>query len=277
MELCLIEECAIILLGTNNMNQWKQLSFYILLNVLVSIFVTWIVLIVWDHVHPKEQPASVIQSISDTNPAPSPSITIIPLPVTSPEALISKTVTASPQAVEEYQVQANDTLGVIAEKYGISVEELMQFNGLIDPNALSIGMVIYIPVTPEVIPTDTPSSIRATLQITGSQSIGAKEAHVMISSVIGAGDLTSERVFLSRTGNGVLLLAGWKLKDENGNIFTFPYLELYEGGAVNVWTTSGSQTVVDLYWGLQYPVWKSGETASLVDAQGKLQATYKVP
>jgi LysM repeat protein len=263
------------------MNQWKRLSFYLLLNVLVSIFVTWIVLTVWDRMHPKEQqpgrPASVIQPNPDTNLALSPSLAITPLPIVSQEAVHSPTGTVSSQTVEEYQVQVNDTLGVIAEKYGISVEELMRFNGLTDPNALSVGMLIYIPVTPEVIPTETPSSTRATLQITGSLSLGTQEAHVVINSVIGAGDLASERVFLSRTGSGVLLLAGWKLKDENGNVFNFPYLELYQGGAVNVWTTSGSQTVVDLYWGLQYPVWKSGETATLVDAQGKVQATYKVP
>jgi hypothetical protein len=43
-------------------------------------------------------------------------------------------------------------------------------------------------------------------------------------------------------------MAGWQLRDENGNVFTFPQLQLFEGGAINVWTTSGSASVVDLYW-----------------------------
>ena len=263
------------------MNQWKRLSFYLILNVLVSAFVTWIVLTMWDSLHPNEpqpaQPVSEVQPIPATTLVNSTILEKTTIPVPSQGAVKGQTAPGSTQTVEEYQVQVNDTLGVIADKYGISVEELMQFNGLTDPNALSVGMVIYIPVTPEVIPTNTPLSKQATLQITGSPPIGAQEAHVVINSVIGAGDLASERVFLSRVGSGVLLLAGWKLKDEDGNVFNFPYLELYEGGAVNVWTTSGSQTVVDLYWGLQYPVWKSGETATLVDAQGTVQATYKVP
>jgi hypothetical protein len=100
---------------------------------------------------------------------------------------------------------------------------------------------------------------------------------VVINSVIGAGDLATERVFLTRTGFGELNLAGWQIRDQNGNVFTFPQLELFEGGAVNVWTTSGSPTVVDLYWGLQSPVWSSGETVTLLDAEGKSRAEYTVP
>jgi hypothetical protein len=95
--------------------------------------------------------------------------------------------------------------------------------------------------------------------------------------VIGAGDLATERVFLVRTGDGSLSLSGWEMQDENGNTFVFPQLELYEGGAVNVWTTTGAPTVVDLYWGLQSPVWSSGDQVTLVDAQGEVQATYMVP
>ena len=95
--------------------------------------------------------------------------------------------------------------------------------------------------------------------------------------MISAGDITSERVFLVRTGDGELSLAGWKLQDEDGRVFEFPQLALYKDGAVNVWTTSGSPTVVDLYWGLQNPVWKSGETVTLRDARGRVHATYTIP
>jgi hypothetical protein len=99
----------------------------------------------------------------------------------------------------------------------------------------------------------------------------------VINSVIGAGDLASERVFLTRTGFGELDLTGWQLRDQNGNVFTFPQLVLFESGAVNVWTTTGTPTVVDLYWGLGSAVWSSGETVVLVDNLGKERAKYAVP
>jgi LysM repeat protein len=261
------------------MKPWKRLSFYLMINVVVSALTTWIVISVWDRTHPQ---AGVSPEVLASMPRTS--IEMTTTGVTAASDLANGEITLTPsnapptQAVEEYQVTANDTLGEIADKYGLTVEEIMQFNQLKDPNALSVGMVIYIPVTPEFVPSDTPIPSPTRLpQTTGSPPAVVNDAHVVINSVIGVGDLTSERVFLSRKGSGVLILDGWKLKDQNGNEFVFPNLELFEGGAVNVWTTVGTPNVVDLYWGLQYAVWQSGETVTLVDSDGKVQATYKIP
>jgi hypothetical protein len=84
------------------------------------------------------------------------------------------------------------------------------------------------------------------------------EVGVIVNNVIGVGEIATEHVFLSRTGSGQLSMGGWRLEDEDGNVFVFPPLELFEGGAVNVWTTSGAPTVVDLYWGQTNPVWERG-------------------
>jgi LysM repeat protein len=46
---------------------------------------------------------------------------------------------------DEYVVQAGDTLGIIAQQYGVSVQALMQANNLSDPNLLDVGMVLKIP------------------------------------------------------------------------------------------------------------------------------------
>jgi LysM repeat protein len=265
--------------GRAKMKPWKRLSFYLMINVVVSALTTWIVISVWDRTHPQEGiTPEILTSLTQT------SLEANETGVPGGSALANGGITPTPsnmlptQAVEEYQVSANDTLGEIADKYGLTVDEIMQFNQLKDPNALSVGMVIYIPVTPEFVPSETPvSTPTKSPQTTGSPPAASGDAHVVINSVIGVSDLSSERVFLSRTGSGVLLLDGWKLKDQNGNEFVFPYLELFEGGAVNVWTTVGTPNVVDLYWGLQYPVWQSGETVTLVDADGKVQATYKIP
>ncbi|WKZ34426.1 MAG: LysM peptidoglycan-binding domain-containing protein [Anaerolineales bacterium] len=50
------------------------------------------------------------------------------------------------QQADEYEVQAGDTLGLIAERYGISVQALMQANNIGDPNLLSVGTLLKIPV-----------------------------------------------------------------------------------------------------------------------------------
>ena len=100
---------------------------------------------------------------------------------------------------------------------------------------------------------------------------------VKISSVVGAGTLTSEIVVVKFEGEGQLNLSGWQLKDENGNTFSFPQITLYPNGAVQVHTATGTDTVIDLYWGIGEAVWNSGENARLFDSQGDLRAVYRVP
>jgi LasA protease len=54
------------------------------------------------------------------------------------------------QEEEQYIVQAGDTLGIIAQKYAVSVEAIAQANDLANPNILDVGQVLAIPVaTPE--------------------------------------------------------------------------------------------------------------------------------
>jgi LysM repeat protein len=266
------------------MTRWKRLIYYLLINVLVSTCTVLSVLVVWDRTHPPA--TSGIQPVAVNLPEPLPTNATVG---TSPEPgagpgetpLVSLTSTPSPTAiqdVQQYQVQSGDTLGLIAQKYEVSVEDLMNYNSLSDPNALSVGQIIYIPITPEVVPTDTlaPTHTPAP-EVTLTLSGPLPPAEVVVDSVIGAGDLASEHVYLRRTGYGDLSLAGWQLKDENGNAFIFPQLELFQGGAVNIWTTIGTPTVVDLYWNLQQPVWRPGEKVTLIDDQGKVRATYTIP
>lgn len=100
---------------------------------------------------------------------------------------------------------------------------------------------------------------------------------VKISSVVGSGVLASEVVIIKFEGAGELDLTSWQLKDETGNTYTFPKVTLYPSGAVQVHTLVGTDTVIDLYWGIGESVWSSGEEARLFDSQGNLRAVYKVP
>ena len=47
--------------------------------------------------------------------------------------------------LDQYTVQAGDTLGIIAQRYGITLEALMQANGLNEASVLMVGMVLEIP------------------------------------------------------------------------------------------------------------------------------------
>ena len=100
---------------------------------------------------------------------------------------------------------------------------------------------------------------------------------ILIKNVFGAGDLQNEVVLLNRQGEGMLELTGWQLKDGNGHTFTFPKLVLNQDGAVQVFTRAGADSVIELHWGLDQPVWKSGLTVSLLDPVGYLRASFLIP
>ncbi len=100
---------------------------------------------------------------------------------------------------------------------------------------------------------------------------------VEIVSVIGAGTLNAEWVVVSYKGQEQINLANWELRDGDRNVFVFPQLILHTNGAVQVHTASGTNTVIDLYWGESDPIWESGEEAQLFDPSGNMRAVYKVP
>jgi hypothetical protein len=103
------------------------------------------------------------------------------------------------------------------------------------------------------------------------------EIPVEIVSIVGAGTLDAELVVVAYKGNDQINLANWELRDANRHVFVFPQIVLHKDGAVQVHTSSGTNTVIDLYWNTGDPIWQSGEEAQLFDPNGNLRAKYKVP
>lgn len=111
-------------------------------------------------------------------------------------------------------------------------------------------------------------------------SIPPKNAEtILITSVFGTGDAQKEQISIERIGDGELCLNGWQVRDEDGNTFTFPpQMRLYTNGAViTLATRAGNNSALDLYWGLNEPVWESGEEIRILDPDNNERATYKIP
>ncbi|GAP15461.1 protein containing lamin tail domain [Longilinea arvoryzae] len=104
----------------------------------------------------------------------------------------------------------------------------------------------------------------------------AGDGKITIENVFGVGDYQTEVVEITRDADTDLVLTGWKLRDENGHEYTFPNLTLKKG-AIRVYTRSGTDSVIELFWGQKQAVWEAGELVALVDAQGTLQASYRIP
>jgi hypothetical protein len=100
---------------------------------------------------------------------------------------------------------------------------------------------------------------------------------IRVENVFGIGDLQNEVVLLKRIGEGELWLTGWRLEDESGQKYIFPELLLNKDGAVQIFTRPGVDSVIELHWGMKASVWQPGELVTLVDPQGNVRATYRIP
>ena len=100
-------------------------------------------------------------------------------------------------------------------------------------------------------------------------------AQIIINNVLGWGDLTNEAVEISNQGS-MLDLGGWQLSAADGHAFTFPSIQFFGGGLIRVFTRTGADTPIALYWGLDAAIWSAGETVTLSDVTGRVRATFRV-
>lgn len=278
------------------MRHWKRLFYYLTINVLVSSCTIITILFLWQNYQ------SQIPFLNDVNPlamitplsprelfpdfdsqAETPEPTEVVVLATEIPAQEEPTQTQMAEMV--YTVETGDTLGAIAVKFNITVAEILEANEILNPDALEVGQVLIIrrpfiaPATHTALP---PQEIEQQPESTTSVPTNTPEpltgeSRVLIDSIIGVGDLASERIFLKRVGPGEISLTGWTLVAENGDTFTFPQLTLFENGAVFVHTKQGQTTAVALYWELDHAVWNSGDTVVLIDDQGEVHSSYQIP
>jgi LysM repeat protein len=277
------------------MRQAKGFLYLLIFNILVSGTITLAVLTIWDQARLGERinpptPVIVYVPVTGTPPTPDPAIAML-LPGT-PTAMLTETLILdeAPQIrLEPYRVQAGDSLGLIAQRFEVSVADLLAVNSLDDPDRLLVGQEIFIPSGP--LPTNTPFIPTATItplpsatprlsptpSRTPTRTPNQDEAVVQIESILGAGNYSTERVKISHVSGRDVSLAGWALVDNQGNRYVFPQLTLRAGGAVYVHTRGGLNTVTDLYWNQSSSVWQAGEIAVLNDAAGFEVDRYQIP
>lgn len=223
------------------MKQWNRLFFFLLLNIIVSACTTLTVLVLWD----RTQSSILGDSISAlTFNRQNPVASVTPTTLNTPMPAATPT-----PSVIVHEVRVGDTFDSIAAIYSVSVKELLVENGYSQSQPLSAGDLVRVPVR-----------------------------FVEIDSVVGVGDLALERVVIRNIVPNELSLSGWRLEDESGNVYIFPQVTIYvKGGTVSVHSKPGADTVLDLFWGSDVPIWGSGETVTLRDSAGSMRAVYQIP
>ncbi len=151
------------------------------------------------------------------------------------------------------------------------IQPVAQLAATVTRQALETQSVTLTPA-----PNETAAATDSALNVTTPQP-APDNSGVQIQNVFGVGDLETEVLLLKRIGDGELWLNGWRLEDENNHRFVFPELMLNKDGAIKVYTKPGTRSVIELHWGLNEPVWSSGELVTLLDQNGSVKATYRIP
>jgi hypothetical protein len=179
-----------------------------------------------------------------------------------------------------HTVQAGDTLGRISTEYSVSMEDIMAANGIDNPNLLSVGQELLIPVNGLPTPTSPAPEATAALPtpIPTQPAATGGQAAIVISVIEGVGSLDAEVVQIINNGAGAQPMQDWKLRDEDGNVYTFGQMSLFgEGAGLALHSRTGENTATALYWGLAEPAWRPGELATLWDATDQVVARFTVP
>ena len=263
---------------------FRRMLPFIFINVVVSAVVVLLILAWWDN---RQQ-----EMAATATPLPGPGGTLAAGVTADAPAVAPPATTAEATAEDEagdgptvHIVQAGETLGRISQRYDVPVEEIAEANDIFNVNSIAVGQELVIPIgglasatpLPTASPTaDEPPTPRPT------EPLPEGTANVEITEVVGTGDLASEAVLITNAGTRPLSLVGWELMDEEGNVYTFVDVTLYGSGeagspAIVVHTEAGQNTPSDLYWGQETAVWEAGETVTLRDSEGTVQATYVIP
>lgn len=103
------------------------------------------------------------------------------------------------------------------------------------------------------------------------------EKTIEVQTVIGPGDIENERVQLVSVSQYPVNLQGWELTDGKEDHYVFPYVTIYPGGGINLYTKAGTDSSIELYWKKPAAIWSSGEEILLRDTAGNTRAEYLIP
>ncbi len=257
---------------------FRQMLPFLFLNVVVSAVVVLSILFWWDNRNEGAMGAGEIAADAALggDGLPTPNIAAPPSGTEAPAA----TATAEAGAPVVHTVQAGETLNMISQQYDVSIEDIMAANGLDNPNFIGVGQQLTIPVgglpEPTVAPTEAPAAQPSPIPTQPAAAGGA--GVIAITGILDPGTLETEAVQFVNNGATEQLMQGWKVRDEDNNVYTFGGVSIFgEGAGILLHTRAGDDTFSDLHWGLSEPAWRSGEKLTLWDANEQVVATFTVP
>jgi len=105
----------------------------------------------------------------------------------------------------------------------------------------------------------------------------AADALLSIEAVVGVGNRDLEYILVRNQSETAVDLVGWEISSSSGKQYSFPSLTLNKNGAVRLYTRSGTDSVIELFWNSPDALWKTGDEITLSEPSGSAQSTYLIP
>ena len=253
----------------------RQLALIIILNALISLTVA--VAVVWV-VEMRRPDPEVLAALTTPIAAPAMAPTFTPTPLQAAPAPEGEatlpTAAVSASGEEIYVVQAGDSLLAIAGRFGVTMQAIMDANNLTNPDFVFSGQRLVIPAAGTA-----PTVVASPQAPSPTPAAAAPEtpSGLRVASFAGNGVLTSEAVQIANDSDLVINLQGWRLEKEDGPAYQFGGISLFPGSGIVLYTGSGADTSVALYWGQAAPIWERGAVARLVNPQGQEVSRLSAP
>ena len=259
---------------------FRQMLPFLLLNIIVSAVVVLSILFWWDSRNGGSvvaTPTTAGSGLDVGDALVTPNIAAPPSGTAAAEAAPQETTGNGDEVI--HTVQSGDTLNRISQQYDVSIDDIMAANGLTDPNVISVGQQLVIPVGG--LPTATvpaPTEIAALPSPIPTEAVVTGQGEIAIAAITDPGALETEAVQIVNNGAELQSLQGWKLRDEDGHVYTFGDVGIFgEGAGILLHSRAGANSALELFWGLDEPAWRSGETLTLWNAAEQVVATFVVP
>ncbi len=233
----------------------SQLVFVIVVNALFTLLAGSVAYLIYDLRRPEPEAPFVLEVESSTlgsevvaPSTPAPNVTPI-APLENTEATAAEVITS-----RIYTIREGDTLGAIAELFGVAQSSLAALNGISDPNLIVPGQTLIIP------------DVRGSAEQGTGPNLAATDMAVQ---VLNPGRYAQEAIVIVNLHSQLINLSDWSVVSAEDGAYKFPQMPpLLRGESVRLYSRTGNDTAYDKHWGRTPTVWGPGTTISIHDPTG---------
>lgn len=230
----------------------SQLVFVIIVNALFTLLIASTAYLLYALRRPGTEAPIVLEVVTPPaagQAAASVADTPTPLPPVGEEAVGAATI-----ATRTYTIREGDTLGAIADLFGVAQSSLAALNDISNPNLIVPGRTLMIP------------------DFTGAAHTGAAatpDAADLAVQVLNPGLYAEEVVVIVNVSHPAMDLSAWSVVTGADGAYRFPQMPpLLPGESVRLFSRTGTDTAYDKHWGRTPTIWGPGTAISLHDPNG---------